>query len=112
MDDQLRPEIAAELEEDKRLLSEAAGVIERLQTELAEAQDLLAALLEQMQRDLEQQLAERNLIASAKELLQSTQGLSEEQAYSQLRTSSRKSRQRMADVAQKFIKRMEHAQTN
>lgn len=71
----------------------------------------LPILLESLARELEDQLAERQWIAQAKNLLQGTQGLSEEQAYAQLRVSSRKSRRRLGAVAQQFIERQSNLRT-
>ncbi len=62
------------------------------------------ALLDQFARDLEDQIEERKLITRAKSLLQSAHGLTEEEAHAQLRLSSRRSRRRLAEVAQQLIK--------
>jgi hypothetical protein len=61
-------------------------------------------LLEQCARDLEDQIAERKVIAQAKNLLQMVHGVSEEEAYAQLRLSSRRSRRRIFDVANQLIR--------
>jgi hypothetical protein len=62
------------------------------------------ALLDQFSRDLEDQIEERKVITKAKNLLQTTQGFTEEEAHAQLRLTSRRSRRRLADVAQQLIK--------
>ena len=66
----------------------------------------LQTLLEQSARDLEFQISERKLIAEAKALLQRSYGLSEEEAYTRLRLSSRRSRRRLGEVAQQLIERV------
>jgi hypothetical protein len=63
----------------------------------------LETLLEEKVQDLETQLGERKLISEAKTLLRSAHGLSEEEAYSHLRLTSRRSRQRLGEVARRFI---------
>jgi len=60
--------------------------------------------LEEMVRDLENQIRERRLITRAKALLQDTYGISEEQAHARLRLSSRRSRRRLGTVAEHLIK--------
>jgi hypothetical protein len=62
------------------------------------------ALLEQCARDLEDQIEERKVIAQAKSLLQMVHGVSEEEAYAQLRLSSRRSRRRIFEVAHQLIR--------
>jgi ANTAR domain len=61
------------------------------------------ALLDQFAGDLEDQIEERKVIAQAKDLLQTKQGLTEEEAYAQLRLSSRRSRRRIFEVAHQVI---------
>jgi hypothetical protein len=63
----------------------------------------LEALLEQFARELEDQVEERKIIAQAKSLLQVVHGVTEEEAYAQLRLSSRRSRRRIYEVAQQLI---------
>jgi hypothetical protein len=63
----------------------------------------LETLLEEKAHEMEMQLRERRLISEAKSLLRNSQGLSEEQAYSHLRLTSRRSRQRLGEVARRFI---------
>jgi len=63
----------------------------------------LEALLEQKVRELEIQLSERRLVSEANSLLRSSYGLSEEQAYGRLRLTSRRSRQRLGEVARRFL---------
>jgi response regulator NasT len=63
----------------------------------------LPTQLQQIAEDLEHQLAERALISRAKNLLQSAQGISEDQAYALLRASSRKSRRKIGAVARQVI---------
>ncbi|HLI84412.1 MAG TPA: ANTAR domain-containing protein [Bryobacteraceae bacterium] len=64
----------------------------------------LEAFLEQCARDLEGQIEERKVIAQAKNLLQAAHGVSEEEAYAQLRLSSRRSRRRIFEVAHQLIR--------
>jgi hypothetical protein len=66
------------------------------------------SLLDQFAHELDEQIEERKVISQAKNLLQSAQGLTEEEAYSQLRLSSRRSRRRLVDVAQQLIKGPAH----
>ena len=63
----------------------------------------LEALLEQKVRDLEAERLDRELVSEAKLLLRNAYGLSEEQAYNRLRSTSRRSRQRLGEVARRFI---------
>jgi ANTAR domain len=62
------------------------------------------ALLDQFAHDLEDQIEERKVIAQAKSLLQTTRGVTEDEAYAQLRLSSRRSRRRIFEVAHQLIK--------
>lgn len=62
------------------------------------------SLMAETVRELENQIEERKLVSQAKTLLQSTYGLSEEQAHARLRLTSRRSRRRLGDVAQQFLK--------
>jgi len=59
--------------------------------------------LEELLRELEDRLDERKLLVRAKALLQSEHGITEEQAYLQLRVRSRSSRKRLRAVAQELI---------
>jgi len=61
------------------------------------------AMLEQTLRELEDEIAERKLTTQAKAVLQSAQGMSEEQAHLHLRTISRKSRRPLKQVALELI---------
>jgi hypothetical protein len=69
------------------------------------------AILDQFAGDLEDQLEERKIIAEAKDLLQTTHGITEEEAYSQLRLSSRRSRRRIFDVAHQLVKARSNTQS-
>jgi hypothetical protein len=69
------------------------------------------AVLEQFARDLEDQIEERKVIALAKDLLQSRHGVTEDEAYAQLRLSSRRSRRRIFEVAHQLIKDQYDAQS-
>jgi len=60
-------------------------------------------VLEELVRHLEDRVDERKLLVRAKALLQHTHGMSEEQAYLQLRVRSRASRKRLRVVAQELI---------
>ena len=82
----------------------AMSILAHHVTEVVETRRL-QTILEQAAAELRDQIAERQLIAKAKSTLQSTYGLSEEQAYSQLRATSRKSRRRLAVVARQFVER-------
>jgi len=59
--------------------------------------------LEELLRDLEDRLDERKLLVRAKAVLQRAYGMSEEQAYLQLRVRSRTSRKRLRVVAQELL---------
>jgi ANTAR domain len=61
------------------------------------------AMLEQFSRDLEEQIEERRVITQAKNLLEATQGFTEDEAHAQLRLSSRRSRRRLVEVARQLI---------
>ena len=63
----------------------------------------LQTTLGKVERDLAEQLAERQLTTRAKAVLQSRYGISEEQAHVHLRVVSRTSRKRLRDVAQAVI---------
>jgi hypothetical protein len=60
-------------------------------------------ILEQLTRDLEEEVEERRLTNRAKAILQSVHGMSEEQAHAHLRTTSRKTRRKLKDVALDLI---------
>jgi AmiR/NasT family two-component response regulator len=60
-------------------------------------------ILEQIARELEEEVEERRLARQAKAILQSVQGMSEEDAHAHLRLVSRKSRRRLKDVARDVI---------
>ena len=59
--------------------------------------------LENLLRELEEEIEERRVTGQAKALLETAHGLSEEQAYLFLRTQSRKSRRRLKDIARDVI---------
>jgi ANTAR domain len=63
----------------------------------------LATVLGQLTREIEQEIAERELTSRAKAVLQSRYGMSEDQAHVHLRLVSRKSRKRLRDVARDFL---------
>ncbi|MBV8728432.1 MAG: ANTAR domain-containing protein [Acidobacteriia bacterium] len=69
------------------------------------------ALLEQSARELEDQIEERKVIREAKHFLQAAHGLTEEEAHAQLRLSSRRSRRRLAEVANQLIQGQYAAQS-
>jgi len=54
--------------------------------------------------ELEQEIEERRLAGQAKQILQTIQGISEEQSHAQLRLLSRKSRRRLKEVAEQVIR--------
>jgi hypothetical protein len=60
-------------------------------------------ILEQVLSELEEEIQERRLAAEAKQILQALYGISEEQAHTELRLRSRKSRRRLKDVARQVI---------
>jgi len=61
--------------------------------------------LQQISRDLEEEVEERRVVGHAKAILQKAQEMSEEEAHAHLRVVSRKSRRRLKDVARDVIKR-------
>ena len=63
----------------------------------------LANTLGQFERELAEELAERQVTSRAKAVLQSRYGISEEQAHVHLRQVSRTSRRRLREVAQALI---------
>jgi hypothetical protein len=63
----------------------------------------LGTVLEQLTREIEQEIAERELANRAKAVLQSRYGMSEDQAHVHLRLVSRKSRKRLRDVARDVL---------
>jgi AmiR/NasT family two-component response regulator len=62
-------------------------------------------VLEQLTKDLEEEVEERRLTNRAKAILQSVHGMSEEQAHMHLRQTSRKTRKKLKDVAVDLIER-------
>jgi len=64
---------------------------------------LLGTTLERLLPDLEDLVAERRLVVQAKQALQHKHGISEEEAYLQLRHRSRASRRRLREVAQEAL---------
>jgi hypothetical protein len=60
-------------------------------------------LLEQLLKSLREELAARELTAKAKAVLQSTRGMSEEEAHHHLRNASRRSRRTVTEVARALI---------
>jgi hypothetical protein len=65
----------------------------------------LGTVLNQLVRDLEQDLAEYELVRQAKAVLQTRDRMSEEQAYVYLRNASRSSRRRLGHVAREVIRK-------
>jgi hypothetical protein len=63
----------------------------------------LTPLLEDLLKEAEQRTSERRLTSQAKTLLQYIYGMSEEQAYTHLRNTSRRTRRPLGDVAREFI---------
>ncbi len=66
-------------------------------------------ILEQALSDLQDEIEERRVVAEAKEIIQATCRVSEEQAHTRLRLLSRKSRKRLKDVAQQVIEGQQSA---
>lgn len=65
--------------------------------------------LQQRAAELEEQIADRELLFKAKTLLQRHRGITEEQAYLEIRTASRRSRVRLRDVANAVVETYEPA---
>jgi hypothetical protein len=65
----------------------------------------LGTVLNQPVRDLEQDLAEYELVRQAKAILQTRDRMSEEQAYVYLRNASRSPRRRLGHVAREVIRK-------
>jgi hypothetical protein len=63
----------------------------------------LQNVLSQVTREIEQEIAERELASRAKAVLQSRYGMSEDEAHVHLRLVSRKSRKKLREVAQELI---------
>jgi hypothetical protein len=63
----------------------------------------LRTALGQLNQEIEQEIAERELASRAKAILQSRYGMSEDQAHVHLRLVSRKSRKRLRDVARDVL---------
>lgn len=63
----------------------------------------LRTALGQFTKEIEQEIAERELAARAKAVLQSRYGMSEDQAHVHLRLVSRQSRKRLRDVARDVL---------
>lgn len=61
--------------------------------------------LEQLSRDLEQEVEERRLANQAKTILRSFHGMSEEEAHAHLRKASRQSRRPLREIAVEVIDR-------
>jgi AmiR/NasT family two-component response regulator len=62
-------------------------------------------ILEQISRELAEEVEERRLVGRAKAILQRSEEMSEEAAHAHLRLVSRKSRRRLKDVALEVIQR-------
>lgn len=60
-------------------------------------------VLEQLTKELEEEVEERRLTNRAKAILQSVHGMSEEEAHAHLRQTSRKTRRKLKDVAADLI---------
>lgn len=69
------------------------------------------ALLDEFAHALEDQIEERKVITRAKNVLQNTHGITEEEAHAQLRLSSRRSRRRLVEVAHQLIKEQHDTQS-
>lgn len=95
-------------ERARGLLLDASPGSEAIETILHHVESVLRrsgveSALAQFGRDLETQIAERELASRAKAILQDRYGLSEEQAHVHLRVVSRTTRRRMRDVAEAVI---------
>ncbi|PWU10263.1 MAG: hypothetical protein C5B51_04625 [Terriglobia bacterium] len=105
---------------DLKIAERAQGFLEHPEPRAAETLALhvenvlrsrrFEAELDQLARELDDQMEERRIIAEAKALLQTRQGITEEEAYAQLRLSSRRSRRRIFEVAHKVV--AEHHDTH
>jgi len=60
-------------------------------------------LLEQVASELEEEIEERRLVGQAKRIIQARDSVSEEQAYTELRLRSRKSRKPLKDIARLVV---------
>jgi hypothetical protein len=60
-------------------------------------------VLEQLTKELEEEVEERRVTNRAKAILQSVHGMSEEEAHAHLRQTSRKTRRKLKDVASDLI---------
>ena len=60
-------------------------------------------MLEQALSELEEEIEERRLVGEAKQIMQASDSVSEEQAHIELRLRSRKSRKPLKDVARQLI---------
>lgn len=86
--------------------SEALTVVQRHVEGVVRGRQASGAL-EQLVRELEEELADRELAARAKVVLGSVYGMSEEQAHLHLRVASRRSRRRVREIAQEIIEARE-----
>jgi BMFP domain-containing protein YqiC len=77
------------------------AVVEHVESVLRARQS--GSTLEQMVRELEEELDERKLAARAKAVLQNEHGMSEEQAHLHLRITSRRSRRPVREIARELL---------
>jgi ANTAR domain len=105
VDEKIADRVSGLLNADN-LNGDAIEVIERHVEKVVGARQF-GQILEDLQRELEDRIAERSLTAQAKTVLQVEHGMSEQQAYLHLRIASRRSRKRIGDVAQQIIKSRE-----
>jgi AmiR/NasT family two-component response regulator len=79
------------------------GAIESQVEGVLQRSSQFGTMLEQTLRELEEEIAERELAARAKAVLQGAYSMSEEQAHLHLRQISRKSRRPVKEVAREVI---------
>jgi hypothetical protein len=80
------------------------GLMRQHVNRVLDGADILERLRHEVSK-LELELEHRRLIGKAKQVLQQTHHLSEEQAYLHLRNASRKSRRRLLDIAREVVGR-------
>jgi hypothetical protein len=79
------------------------GVMRQHVNRVLEGSDVLSLLSQEVAK-LEVELKNRQVISQAKQFLQQAHHLSEEEAYLQLRNTSRKSRRRLLDIAGEVLR--------
>jgi AmiR/NasT family two-component response regulator len=83
--------------------SDAGEVVQHHVSRVLESMSVSVGLQEQLEK-LESEVKDRRIVGQAKEFLQEALHLSEEEAYLQLRNTSRQSRRRLPDVASEILR--------